>query len=59
VFYRDQTSTPSITEATLAEDSNLDIYYTLGVNEFEINNSILYPNPSKGIKSIGINCNGN
>lgn len=49
VFYRDQVSTPSITEATLAEDSNLDIYYTLGINEFEINNSILYPNPSKGI----------
>jgi len=52
VFYRDQVSTPSITEATLYNDSNLDIYYTLNVNGFEADNASLIPNPSKGVFTL-------
>lgn len=51
-FYQNQASTPSIPESTLSENSNLDIYYTLDVNEFDSNKASLVPNPSKGIFSL-------
>jgi hypothetical protein len=51
-FYQNQASTPSIPESTLSENSNLDIYYTLDVNEFDSYKVSLVPNPSKGIFSL-------
>jgi hypothetical protein len=59
LFYKNQVSTPAITESTVSAQSNLDFYYTLDVNDIDYNQSILYPNPTNNIitlkDSSGIN----
>ena len=52
LFYKNQVSTPAITESTVSAQSNLDFYYTLDVNDIDYNQSILYPNPTNNIITL-------
>tara|TARA_R110000868_G_scaffold71022_8_gene208402 strand:- start:1556 stop:3421 length:1866 start_codon:yes stop_codon:yes gene_type:complete len=54
MFYKNQVSTPAVSEFTVSANSNLDIYYTLDVNDLDFNKSILYPNPANGIMSLKV-----
>ncbi|MFH4969508.1 glycosyl hydrolase [Gaetbulibacter sp. M240] len=50
VYYNNQSATPSVPEASLAADSNLDIYYanSLSIDEVSTSTIVLFPNPSTG-----------
>ena len=52
IFYKNQVSTPAISEPTISANSNLDFHYTLAVNNFDSSDSILYPNPTNGIITL-------
>lgn len=50
-FYKNQVSAPSIPETTVSAESNLDLFYTLDVinfNNIANTKSVLFPNPNKG-----------
>ncbi|PQV48396.1 putative secreted protein (Por secretion system target) [Jejuia pallidilutea] len=51
-FYKNQVSTPAVPESTISANSNLDFYYTLGVNNLDTSNALLYPNPTNGIITL-------
>lgn len=51
-FYKNQVSSPSIPDPNVTADSNLDMYFTLGINGNTINNPILFPNPTKGLFTL-------
>jgi hypothetical protein len=54
-FYKNQVSTTSIPESTVSADSNLDLFYTLDINNFNEttnDNALLFPNPTKGLFTL-------
>lgn len=53
-FYKNQASTPAVSESTVFANSNLDFIYTLDINDFNSNQSILYPNPTSSIITLKV-----